>query len=203
MVIDIVFALVALFGFYMGYSRGIIQTVFTVLSIFLGLLAAFKFSPTTTQVLKDLFNSNSPLMFVAGFIATLLITIFLIRLISRGIEGFFETIHINFINQIVGGVVLAGVMILLYSVVIWFGDKSHVIDQQTKDTSVTYTYLQDYPQYVWRVGEKLQPTFQEFWDYTIDFMDQLEEMSEQTESEDRIYDLDENESDRNRNGGTN
>ena len=43
---------------------------------------------------------------------------------------------------------------------------------------------------VWSLGERIKPTFEEFWDHSIDFMDKLEDMSvERSESDPSIYDL--------------
>ncbi len=192
-IIDIICGIVTVYGFWVGYSRGIIQTVFRILSIVIGLVAAFKFSPSMTEFLKDNLSDN-PMMFILGFILTFIITMFLIRILASGIEGLFQTVNINFINQLAGGILSAAITILIYSSILWFADRSRLIDQNSKEDSITYPYLKQYPSIVWDYAQELEPVFGDFWDYTVDFMERLEDMEyRRQESEDNIYDLEEDE----------
>jgi len=193
MVIDIIFALTVLYGFYLGFSRGIISTVFTLLSLTFGLMAAFKFAPGMTLFLERSFSSNSPLMFLAGFLLSFTVTMVILRMIARGLEGILKTANINVINQMAGGVLLAGILVLFYSFLLWFADSGHMLDQQTKDESFTYIYLEQFPGEVRELGTRVRPVFEEFWDQSMEMMDRLERMSiEQTEKiniEDRSNEL--------------
>ncbi len=191
MIIDVVFAIVLLYGFYLGFSQGIINTLFAVLSIFIGLLAAFKLAPATATFLETLFKSTNPLMFLAGFLITFIVTMFLIRTLARGLEGLFRAARINFINQLVGGVVLAGALILMLSMLVWFGDQAHLIDGATKTESMTYPHLEQYPAQVRGLAAVLKPTFDEFWDQSVEMFDKLEGMSvnESNDREPKIYDI--------------
>jgi len=193
MIIDIVFAIVAAYGFYLGFSKGIIKTVFTVLSVLFGLMAAFKFSPAMTDFLESTFSSH-PMMFLVGFLLSFVLTMVFIRMIARFLEGALETANINILNQLAGGLLLTSLLVLMYSAILWFGNQSRLIDQQTKDDSITYDYLEQYPQEVWKVAKGLGPTLENFWDHSLDFFDEVEDMGlqkEETKSE--IIDLDDNE----------
>ena len=196
MVIDIIFAILAAYGFYLGFSKGIIQTIFTVLSVLFGLMAAFKFGPYMTQFLETAFNNDHPLMFVAGFLLAFVLTMFVIRLFARGLEGILERANINIVNQVAGGILLSGLMILFYSVILWFGDKSHLIDDATKRQSLTYSYLESYPQQVWKLGGIIKPVFEDFWEHSVEFLDDLEDMSsdgiKRSESE-NVFDIEDEE----------
>ena len=66
-----------------------------------------------------------------------------------------------------GGVVLSAVLVLLYSVLLWFGDKAKMIDEQTRTTSITYPYLQEYPKKVKAVAMHFQPVVQDLHEYTV------------------------------------
>ena len=188
MIIDIIFAVAAAWGFYIGFSRGIVKTIFTVLSIVFGLVMAFRFSPQVTSLLETLFTKN-PLMFIAGFLVTFVGTMMLIRLFARFLEGALQTANINFVNQTVGGLFMAAIFTLLYSGLLWFGDKSQLISEQGKRESATYVYLEKFPETVWRWGGKAKPIFVDFWQHSIQFMDELEKMSvEREESQPYIYD---------------
>ncbi len=194
MTLDIIFVLVAALGFWAGYSRGIIKTFFTVVSFTIGLLAAFKMAPAFTKFLEDLTKNDNPLMFIAGFLLSFIIMMVVLRLIARALEGLLKSANINFINQIIGGAVLGALAILVYSTMVWFADKSHMIDQNTKDTSLTYNYTKEFPGQMKVVGEQLRPVFTDFWNEALDFMDRMEDLSVQrSEADPTIYDIEEEE----------
>jgi len=191
MAIDIICFLVFSYGAYVGYTRGIINTFFSLVSWLFGLMAAFKFAPGATRLLEDTFNSENPLMFLAGFVLAFMVTMMILRLIGKGLEGILKTVNINIINRVVGSGVLAGIMVLVYSVILWFGDSSNIINEEAKYTSRTYPYLKEFPGQVRVAFDAVQPTFEEFWDESVEFMDKIQEMGvDRSESDPNIFDID-------------
>ena len=85
MAIDIVFLAVFAYGFWVGYSRGIIGTVFNFAAYIFGFVLAFKITPTTTNILESLLHSDNPSMFIAAFIVNLVFIMFVLRQAARGI----------------------------------------------------------------------------------------------------------------------
>jgi membrane protein required for colicin V production len=189
MVIDIIFAVSAAWGFYVGFSRGIVKTIFTVLSVVFGLIMALRFGPQVTGLLESAFSKN-PLMFIAGFLITFVGTMMIIRLFARFIEGALQTANINFINQTIGGLFMAALFTLIYSALLWFADKSQLLSNEGKRDSLTYERLEKFPTLVWQWGGRAKPIFADFWEHSIQFMDELERMGAQREeSEPYIYDI--------------
>lgn len=192
--IDIFFLISAGYGFFLGFYQGIIRTVFTILSYVFGLLAAFKLAPAATRFLETASGTEHPLMFLAGFLIAFFGTMLLIRFISRALSEGMEAANVNIINQLAGGALLAAIMTLVYSLILWFLVEARIVKDEHTRNSVTYPILEDYPTKVWNVAQTLKPTFKEFWDHSVDFMDRIEEVSiERTESEPNIYDLEEDE----------
>lgn len=192
--IDIVLLALVGLGFWAGFSRGIIKTVFTVVSIALGVLAAIRFSPSMTNFLKDITNEHSPLMFFAGVILSFTITMLFIRLIGRGLEGMLQTANINIINRMAGGALIGAVTTFFYAALLSFFISSNPQTEAeiTKD-SVTYPYLKEYPAIGWQFAGQLKEPIQRFWSYAQDMMDSVEDFTEQTESENYFYDIEDNE----------
>lgn len=193
MVIDIICFLFAAYGFYIGYSKGIIQTVFTVFAILFGLIAAFKFGPMVTTFLESLLDYHNGLMFLAGMVVTFGLSMLLIKAIASGFEGILKTANINILNKVFGGGVMMAILVSVFSLLVLFGDKSHVIDEGTKEESVTYDFLEKMPDLMMDGGKKLKPFFSEFWTYSVDFMDKLEKGNQQNiEKSDKntLYDYD-------------
>ena len=197
MTIDLLFVGIAVYGFYVGFSRGIIKTIISVVSIIVGVIAALRFAPKMTDLLKELFNEQSPLMFVAGLILTFLLTMTILRIVGKGLEGILQTANINFINQILGGVFMAASLVFLYSLALWFVVQvmRNPENSQLVVDSRTYPFLKEYPGIVFNGFSKLKPIIQDFWDYTIDLMDEFDSMSNTPEDSIQIYDLPEEEYD--------
>lgn len=192
--IDLFFFITAGYGFFLGFYRGIIQTIFTILSYVFGLLAAFKLSPAATKFLETATGSDHPLMFVAGFLIAFFGTMFLIRFISKAISEGMESANVNIVNQMAGGFLMASLMTLIYSLLLWFAAEAHILKTEHTSTSLTYPFLEQYPKKVWNAVGYLKPTLQNFWEHSVDFMDRVEEVSiERTESDPNVYDVPEEE----------
>ena len=193
MVIDIICLLFAAYGFYLGFSKGIIKTVFTLISIVFGLIAAAKFGPPVTDFLESTLNYHHGLMFIVGMLVAFGIVWLLIRILANSLEGILESGNVNIINQAIGGGVMALLLVSLFSVLVLFGDKAHIIDKQTKTESITYGFLEVMPEKMIAGSKKLKPVFEDFWEYSINFMDRLEKSNVDRESNDTIFDIDEDE----------
>lgn len=190
MIIDIICLVVALYGFWIGYSRGIIKTVLTLVSVLFGFMAAAKFSPTVSHMLQDLIQASGAIMLPAAFVLTFIMTLALFRLLANGLESMLEAVNINFINQIMGGAISMLFFLFLYSVLVSFADNSRLIEHQTKDDSVTYAMLEPLPDYAWQAGQTVWPVFQEFYQHALDIMDQIDSQVERQE-EDSFFDIEE------------
>ncbi len=189
--IDLLFLISAGYGLYIGYGRGIIKTVFNVLSWLFGAIVAFRFSPDMTEVLSTALATENPLMFIPGFLLTFVLTMILIRSVARVFENGLQSANINFINQAAGALLTAAATTLLFSVLLWFGDQAHLIREETKRESITYTYLENYPKATWKMLGKIKPTLQRFWGRSIDFIDRMaDQRAERENAETTIYDID-------------
>ena len=195
MIIDVIFAVLALYGFWVGYSRGIIKTVLTTVSFLFGFMAAAKFSPTVSVMLQDWIDGPGSIMLPAAFILTFILTLVIFRMIANGMEGMLEAVNINFINQVAGGAIAMFFFVFLYSVLVRFADNSRMIEQDTKQDSMTYELMKPIPDYAWAAGKKIWPVFQEFYQHALDVMDQIDNSVERNQN-DRFFDVEEDEDDR-------
>ncbi len=190
--IDILFLIAVVWGFFIGFTRGVIKTVFNVLSILFGIVIAVRFSPDVTDVLQTAMANDNPLLFIPGFLLTLVLTVVLIRFFSGALEKGLQTAQINIINQLAGGLLTAAFFTLLYSLLLWFGDQAHIINRETKEQSISYPFLEKYPQTTWKILGKIKPTLQQFWGRSLEFIDKIDEYRvEQSSTETTIYDIDE------------
>ena len=190
MSLDLILFVLAVWGFYQGFSHGIIQTVFNFASYFFGLLIAFKMAPTTTAFLNRTFNSDNPLMFVAGFLVMFVFVMMLFRLVARGFEGVFNFAHIGIFNQLAGGILLSATYITLFSILCWFAGKANLIDDETKRTARSWPLIEAIPPKAKVAAERVSPIVKEFWNSSINMVDRLERYGVQkTDTQQRVYDL--------------
>ncbi|MCU0349041.1 MAG: CvpA family protein [Saprospiraceae bacterium] len=190
MMIDILFLLVAGWGFYQGYSRGIIKTVFTAFSIVFGLMVAFKFTPAATRFLETAFHSDSPLNFIGGFLLAFVLTMIIIRMLAQFLERLLQSANINIINQAAGGILLASLYTLVFSLLVWFGAQAHIITPENSKDSLTYEQLRAFPSKMKSVYKYIEPGFKDFWHESVRFIDRMGEKSmKETENQPTIYDI--------------
>ena len=173
MAIDIIAALIAVYGFYLGYTKGIVKTLFGIVSVFIGLLAALKLSPYLVNGLEKATGSNSPVIFLVGFALTFVITLFLVRFLGNRFEDLLKAIKINFFNQLIGGAALSILFLILFSYGVWFADQVKAIPSSTKESSYTYTALKALPEKSKVVFNKIKPLFREFADKAKETIDRV------------------------------
>jgi uncharacterized membrane protein required for colicin V production len=190
MYIDVLFLAAVGYGFFKGFQQGIINSVFSFLSIFIALLSAFKLSPYMTEMLEKGFNIYSPFMFIVGFLATFFLTKWLISLASEMITGIMEVAHVNLINQFAGGAILTLLFSFFFSVLVWFADSVRVIDSETKATSMTYRFLDPLREAGFKVIGQSKPIFQNFLSHTDKMLDGVEKNRiKKTETKTDIYNI--------------
>lgn len=196
MPIDLICMVAFFYGFWRGYNQGIISTVFNVLAYVFGIVLAFKMTPTATKILEQLFHSNNPMMFVAAFAVNIVFIMFVLRQAAKGLEGIMRSLYIGVINQALGGAIMGMVAVLIFSVLVWFGDKAGMINAETIAESRTYPYLKDLPGKAKDAAVRFKPFAEDVWDTSINWMNRLENYGEQKTQEKtdkpRIYELPDN-----------
>lgn len=176
MIVDLFCILFIIIGFWLGYRRGIIGTVFSVLSVLFGIIVAAKFSPAMTDLLNTLAGNgeqSSIFTLLAGIVASFALTMLLFRLLGRTIEGALESFNVNVINQVAGGILMVFMVVFLYSLIIAFSSRARLLKEPTKTESVTYVFLEKYPEVAWNVSRRFWPVFVEFYDYIIAVVDKI------------------------------
>lgn len=191
MTIDIIFIAVFGYGFWQGYNRGIISTLFGLSAYIFGVVFAFKITPTTTNLLERLFNSENPTMFLAAFVVNLVFIMFIMRAAARGITGLFEAAYLGVVNQALGGLLMGGMAVLIYSVLLWFMVKVQFLNDTTLSESRTYPLLQTLPSRARTVAIRFKPLAEDMWGTSLDWMNRLEKfgIEKTNDNKPKLYDL--------------
>lgn len=175
MVLDIITGVLVAFGFYQGFSKGLIKTVFETLSILIALVAAFKLSAIVIHLLQQAFQWHQGILFALGFVITFIGSMLLVRFIGKKLEKLFKSLQLSSINKLMGGLLLALYYATLVSIGINLTDKIGLISEEQKSISFAYPILEPLMHTVQSIGESLRPAFQEFWNALIETMDAIKE----------------------------
>lgn len=191
--IDVLLLIVAVYGFYLGYSEGIVNAIFSVMSIVLGIVASFKFAPATTRFLETALGSQNPLLFIGGFVLTFFGARFLIKASAGLITELLNWSEAGIVNKMLGGTVLTFLFVLAYSVMLSFATSVYLIEQKTLKESNTYEFLRDLPKDTKTVFTYITPIFTDFWRESSRMLDRVDkEGIQRTDRDSEIYDIDEN-----------
>jgi len=177
--LDIIVVLVVAFGFYAGYSRGLIKTVFDTASLLIGILAAMILSPITIGLLEGVFNISPRFTYLVGLIVTFIVVMAAVRFIGRRIEGIMKAANINILNKVAGGAFQGLFFAFLLSMLIWTLGNYNVLKPETKKGSITYPLLEPLPEAGKSVFVAVKPIFQSFWDKTVEAMKSARDAGEE------------------------
>ncbi len=175
MLLDVIVAIVVSLGFYLGYSRGLIKTVFDSLSLVVGILAALKLSPIVIGILQEIIKTSPAVSFLLGVVITFIAVMALIRFVGKKMEDMLEAVNINFVNKVAGGVVQGLFFAYILSLALWLVNSLNVLKPEVKAASITYVLMEPLPEKGKAVFASLKPIFKGFWDKTVEAMDGIKE----------------------------
>jgi membrane protein required for colicin V production len=173
MLLDVIVAIVVTLGFYLGYSRGLIKTVFDTLSLIIGVVAALKLSPIVINMIGGIIKMSPAITFLVGIVLTFIGVMALIRFVGKKLEDLLSAVNINFVNKLAGGALQAIFFAYLMSLFLWLLSSIQVLSPETKAASITYSALEPLPEKGKKVFTSLKPVFQGFWDKTLEAMDSI------------------------------
>ncbi len=179
MIIDIIAGLLIAFGFYQGFSSGLIKTVFASISLLIGIIAAMKLSDTVMEILERTFGLNQAISFVLGFVITFIVVMLLIRFIGGKLDNLFKNLQLGIVNKLAGGILLSLFYAILVSYGVFVMDKISLVSDNVKTSSISYPLLEPLPRATQDVGKALQPMFSDFWDKLLETMDSVDKKAEE------------------------
>lgn len=171
MLIDLGFLIFLMYGFYLGYSKGILKTLFAILSIFIAVLLSFKFSPIAIEVVESFLKLGPQISLIIGFILCFFLIMFLVRFLGRKVEKLFKAVRLNFINKIMGGAMMTMIFIICYASLVWFLNQTNLISESQRTQSVSYAVLEPIPAKARGAVNQLKPAFKGFWDKSMEAME--------------------------------
>lgn len=100
--IDLLIGLLMLVAVYFGYQRGLILAVFSLVSLWVGILLAFKFGALVAAWLGNLFAVSDKWLPILAFLIVLIGVVILIRLGAKALESALELAQLGVLNRLAG-----------------------------------------------------------------------------------------------------
>jgi membrane protein required for colicin V production len=169
MIIDIIIIVALIIAAIKGYQKGLIVAVFSVLALIIGLAAAMKFSTIVAGYIGKAVKISDHWLPVISFAVVFLIVVLLVRLGAGLLQKSVQFVMLGWVNRL-GGILLYTVLyILIFSIIIFYAEQMDLIKPDTKNASVSYSYIQPWGPKVMESLGKIVPVFQGMFTDLKDF----------------------------------
>ena len=126
-----------------GIRKGLVEQLVSLVSIFVGVWAAFKFSVVIGEWLNGFIHADQKIVNIAAFAITVIITIFLLAAVGKIITKTLSLASLGWLNRLLGFVfallkaaIVIGLLIFILDPVI---TKYGIIKAEVLNSSVVYT----------------------------------------------------------------
>ena len=173
MVLDIILVILIIAAVFKGLHRGLIVAVFSLLSFFVGLAAAIKLSAFVADHLKEAIHLSARWLPILSFVLVFLAVVILLRWIANLIQTAVDFAWLGGLNRLGGALLYVLIYIVIYSVFLFYGAKSHILSNNTIHSSATYHWIAPVgPAVVNGIG-KIFPFFKGMFESLEDFFSHL------------------------------
>lgn len=161
---DIVLIIILLIGAVAGYKKGFLSELFTLLGIFLGVLAGFKLMGAAMLMLDEHYDINENVLPYVAFGVVFLIVVIGVTLLGKFFKASLEKTLLGGVDKLAGG--LLGILktAFMLSVLIWITSSLNinVPDRFTEDAWLYPTVAQFAPAVTAWAGE-IFPVFSDLF----------------------------------------
>jgi membrane protein required for colicin V production len=178
MVLDTLVIIISVAGFYLGFRRGIIKTVFDTLAFILALIVTLKFSSWTVQKLQEYGLENPTASYIMGILITFIVVFLGIRWIGSRVEKVLEVMQLNIFNKLAGGLWNVTIYLYFLSIIVLWMVSLKILEEAKIKQNLSYPLVQVLPEkgeifYRWA-----KPLFIDFWQETHQAFDSPEDKKE-------------------------
>ena len=159
MIFDILFVIFIGGGFWWGYQKGVIYSVFSLAAYFIGIIGALKFSYVAVKYLHSALNLGPRAVAIIAFVLMFILIVLLVRLIAWALEQILKSFSLNLVNQLIGGVIFSCISLYILCVMIWFLNKWGIFPDSQKTSSHVYLYIANIGPTVVEFSGRIVPYF--------------------------------------------
>ena len=142
MLLDLIFAVIIVLAIVKGYQRGLVVGLFSLVAVIIGLAAAMKLSTVVAGYIGKNVKVSDHWLPIISFAIVLLIVIVLIRLGAKAIEKAVQIAMLGWVNRLCGIILFTAIYTIVFSVLLFYAEQMKLIQPDTINTSVTYSFVQ-------------------------------------------------------------
>ena len=173
MLIDIVLLILLLLALIKGYRKGLVLAAFSFVGIFLGLAAAVKFSAIVAGWLKTYTHTAVGWLPFLAFIIILIGVWILVRIGSKLIEASLNLVLLGWVNRLAGILLYALIYATVYSIVLFYADKLHLLKSYMISDSLSYDFIKPLGPKCMELFGRVLPIFKEAFNELAAFFEGL------------------------------
>ncbi len=170
-IIDIIFLVPLAIYLILGYRKGAIVEIMTVVAFILAIIFSIKF--TNIIVDKLGFASTGRLLPYLAYLVVFIVVYFLINWVGKLLEKALKIAQLNWINNLFGALVGAFKIIFFFSLLIWITDQTGFLPDTYKETSISYHYIKPIAPRIINVVVQNIPALQDILTHIESFFDEL------------------------------
>ena len=142
MFLDLVLVIILILAVIKGYQRGLIVGIFSFIAVIIGLAAAIKLSTVVAGYIGQAIKVSDGWLPVISFAVVFIVVVLLIRLGANMIQKTVEISMLGWVNRLGGILLYVAIYVIVYSVVLFYAEQIKLIQEETIQKSVTYSYIQ-------------------------------------------------------------
>ena len=141
MSIDVIFYLIMIIAVFKGYSKGLIIGVFSFIAFIIGLAAALKLSAIVAHYLETSTGASGKWLPVLSFIIVFMLVVLIVNIGARVLKKTISFAMLGWADKIGGIILYMLIYTMIFSVVLFFGEKTSLISENSIDNSVIIKYV--------------------------------------------------------------
>ena len=171
MFLDLLFVIILVLAIVKGYQRGLIVGIFSFVAVIIGLAAAIKLSAVVAGYIGDTIKVSNEWLPVISFAVVFILVVLLIRLGANMIQKTVEISMLGWVNRLGGILLYIAIYSMVYSVVLFYADQLKLLQPDTIEKSVTYSYVQPWGPKIITGFASVVPVFKDMFTELESFFD--------------------------------
>lgn len=171
MFLDLLFVIILVLAIVKGYQRGLIVGIFSFVAVIIGLAAAIKLSAVVAGYIGDTIKVSNEWLPVISFAVVFILVVLLIRLGANMIQKTVEISMLGWVNRLGGILLYIAIYSMVYSVVLFYADQLKLLQPDTIEKSVTYSYVQPWGPKIINGFASVVPVFKDMFTELESFFD--------------------------------
>lgn len=150
-VVDIILVVPLIWFLYIGFKKGLIVELSSLVALILGIYAALHFSSYAENFILNTFNIAAQYVPIAAFVVTFIIVVIIVFLIGKILERFVNLLALGFLNKLAGAVFgLLKISVIISIIFIIFNNLNiAIVSDEKKENSLLYQPIERIAPFLW------------------------------------------------------